>query len=128
MRYNAAKRRMLEGKPAIGASAGLGSPVAAEMLSSLGFDYVLVDNQHGAWDDESTMYAFRSICLGSAVPMARVRANDYYAIGRLLDRGALGIIVPLVNSAEEASAAARASPGRARAGAGRSRCPPGRSP
>ena len=106
MRVNTAKRRMLEGEPAIGASVGLGSPLAAEILSRAGFDFVLVDNQHGSWEDDSTMQAFRSICLGPAVPMARVQQNDFYAIGRLLDRGALGIVVPMVHSAEEAKAAA----------------------
>lgn len=108
MRVNTAKRRMLEGKPAIGVEVGFGSSLAAEMLSLLDFDFVQVDNQHGAWNQESTMSAFRSICLGSAVPMARVQQNDFYAIGSLLDRGALGIIVPMVETIEEAKAAASA--------------------
>ncbi len=99
---------MLNGEAAIGVSVGLGSPFAAELLSRAGFDFVLVDNQHGRWDDDSSLDAFRYIMLGSAVPMARVSQNDYYAIGRLLDRGALGIIVPMVNSVEEARAAAHA--------------------
>ena len=109
MRSNLAKQRMLEGKSAIGASSGLGSPLAAEILSHAGYDFVLVDNQHGAWDEISTMLAIRSICLGSAVPMARVRKNDFCAIGRLLDIGMLGIVVPMVNSVEEAQAAAFAA-------------------
>jgi len=41
------------------------------------------------------------ICLGGAVPLARVSQNDFGAIGRLLDRGALGIVVPLINSAPD---------------------------
>ncbi len=75
----------------------------------MGFDHIVVDNQHGRWDDESTMRAFRSIALGPAAPMARVRQNDYGAIGRLLDIGAMGVIVPMVNSAAEAEAAAYAT-------------------
>ena len=106
MRINTAKKRMLDGKLAIGALAGLGSPLATETLSLAGFDFVLVDNQHGSWTDDSTMLAFRSISLGAAVPMARVQQNDFYAIGRLLDRGALGIVVPMVHSVEDAQAAA----------------------
>lgn len=106
MKFNKAKQRMLEGKAAIGAEVGLGSPLSAEMISPLGFDYVVVDNQHGAWGEESTMQAFRGIALGSAVPMARVRQNDFGLIGRLLDQGALGVIVPMVNSVEQAQAAA----------------------
>jgi len=106
MRVNTAKRRMLEGNPAIGVEAELGSPLAGEILSLSGFDFVQVDNQHGTWNQESTMSAFRSICLGSAVPMARVQQNDFYAIGSLLDRGALGIVVPMVETVEQARAAA----------------------
>lgn len=109
MRKNTAKRRMLEGKPAIGASAGLGSNLAVEILSRAGFDLVLVDTQHGAWDENGTLLAVRSICLGPAIPMARVRQNDFCAIGRMLDCGMLGVVVPLVNSAEEARAAACAA-------------------
>lgn len=106
MKINTAKRRMLDGGPAIGAEVALGPPLSAELLSQVGFDFVLVDHQHGRWDDENTMYAFRSIALGGSIPMARVRHNEFSAIGRLLDIGALGIVVPLVNSVEDAEAAA----------------------
>ena len=102
---NTAKQTMLEGRPAIGALAGLGSPMAAEYLSRAGFDFVLVDVQHGSWDLTPAKQAFRAISLGTAIPMARAAQNDFYAIGSLLDRGALGIVVPMVNSADEARAA-----------------------
>ena len=108
MAINTAKARMLEGEPAFGAEVNLGSALSAELLSPLGFDFILVDNQHGAWNDDSSMSAFRSIGLGVAMPMARVRRNEFGAIGRLLDRGAMGIVVPMVNSVEEAEAAAEA--------------------
>jgi|SRR5438132_559569 len=106
---NLAKQKMLRGEPAIGAACGLGAPLAAEMLSRAGFDFILVDNQHGAWTDETSTDGLRYICLGSAVPMVRVRWNDFSAIGQLLDRGALGLVVPMVNSTEEARAAAFAA-------------------
>jgi 4-hydroxy-2-oxoheptanedioate aldolase len=108
MRINTAKQRLLAGKPAIGVGAVLGSFLAAELLSKAGFDWVLVDCQHGNWEDEAALHAMRAISLGSATPMARVRHNDFSSIGRLLDRGTLGIVVPLVNSADEARAAANA--------------------
>jgi len=108
MKKNTALERMLQGKPAIGAAAAFGSPLAAELLSLAGYDFILVDNQHGVWDDNLSMQAFHNICLGPAIPMARVQQNDFGAIGRLLDRGAMGIVVPLVNSAAEAQAAANA--------------------
>ena len=68
MKINTAKRRMLDGGPAIGAEVALGPPLSAELLSQVGFDFVLVDHQHGRWDDENTMYAFRSIALGGSIP------------------------------------------------------------
>jgi 4-hydroxy-2-oxoheptanedioate aldolase len=108
MRINQAKQTMLAGRPTVGAMVGLGSPLAAQIFSQSGFDHVLVDCQHGVFDDASTMVAFQQICLGGAVPLARVSQNDFGAIGRLLDRGALGIVVPLVNSAADAQRAARA--------------------
>ncbi|RPI57636.1 MAG: hypothetical protein EHM56_03375 [Chloroflexi bacterium] len=103
---NAAKQRLLSGQPAAGIVLDMGSPTLAGIVSRAGFDFVLVDYQHGAWDDASALAAFRAISLGSAVPMARVYQNDFYAIGRALDRGALGIVVPMVNSPEQARAAA----------------------
>jgi 4-hydroxy-2-oxoheptanedioate aldolase len=108
MRTNGTKKRLMDREPAIGIAVGLGAPLAGEALSLTGYDFVMVDNQHGAWDDNSTMMAFRSICLGPATPFVRVQQNDYYTIGRMLDRGAMGIVVPMVNSADEAREAARA--------------------
>jgi 2-keto-3-deoxy-L-rhamnonate aldolase RhmA len=105
MRDNTAKRRMQEGLPAIGVLASLGSPLAAESLSMAGFDFVMIDVQHGSWDITQAQHALRGICMGTATPMVRAPKNDYYAIGSLLDRGALGVIVPMVNSADEARAA-----------------------
>jgi 4-hydroxy-2-oxoheptanedioate aldolase len=108
MKINTAKRKMVGGRPALGACVNLGSTLAAEALSFAGFDFVMVDCQHGAWDDAGAMQAFRAIVDGAAIPMVRVAGHDFYDIGRLLDRGALGIIVPMVNSAQEAAAVAHA--------------------
>ena len=105
MRANTVKQKLLRGEPSIGAEAGLGSVLSAEMLSRVGFDYVVLDMQHGAWTETSVMHAFRAIALGTALPMARVRSNDFGLIGRLLDIGAMGVIVPLVNSVEDAEKA-----------------------
>jgi len=109
MKVNAAKRTMLEGRPALGAAVGLGSPMAAEIYSRQGYDFVLVDGQHGNWDLATITAAFRSIAVGASVPMARAQKNDFFAIGSLLDRGAMGIVVPMVNSRDQAEAAAFAA-------------------
>jgi 4-hydroxy-2-oxoheptanedioate aldolase len=96
---------MLAGDPAYGYSIGMGSPVAAEALSNCGIDFILLDTQHGTWGQDSTNLALLAMRTSSAVPMARVARNDYTMIGRLLDEGAMGIIVPMVNSAGDAEAA-----------------------
>lgn len=108
MKVNTAKQQMLAGKPAFGYSLGLGSPLAAEVLSLSGIDFILLDRQHGSWGDESTIVAFAAMAAGSAIPMARVARNNYTLIGRLLDEGSMGIIVPMVHTAADAAAAARA--------------------
>ena len=108
MRPNTAKQKMLEGKPAFGFGMGLGSPAVAEMLASSGIDFLLLDRQHGSWGDDSTAAALMAMHGGSAIPMARVARNDYTLIGRLLDEGMLGIVVPMVHTPEEAKAAADA--------------------
>lgn len=108
MRKNTVRQAMRAGRPTVGAMVGLGSPLAAQIFSQAGFDHVLVDCQHGVWDIDSAMVAFHQIALGTAIPLARAAQNDFFAIGGLLDRGALGIVVPLVNSAQDAEAAVRA--------------------
>jgi 4-hydroxy-2-oxoheptanedioate aldolase len=109
LKINTARQKMLAGKPALGAAVVMGTPVAAEIYSIQGYDFVLVDNQHGNWDLATVNIAFRSIAVGTSVPMARVQKNDFAAIGGVLDRGALGIVVPMVNSREQAEAAAFAA-------------------
>jgi 4-hydroxy-2-oxoheptanedioate aldolase len=108
MRVNHAKAKMLAGQPAYGYSIGLGSVVAAEALSNCGIDWIMLDTQHGSWGQESIVNALIAMRTASAVPMARVARNDYTLIGRLLDEGAMGIIVPMVNTVEDAKTAADA--------------------
>jgi 4-hydroxy-2-oxoheptanedioate aldolase len=108
MYTNRVKQMMLEGKPALGAICATGSPLAAEMMALAGFDFVMFDDQHGVCDPTVVTAAFQRTRMAGAVPMARVRKNDFAAIGAMLDRGAMGIVVPLVNSAEDARAAAYA--------------------
>ena len=109
MRVNTVKKKLLEKKPVFGAEAAMGSSLLAEALAFAGFEFIQVDNQHGQWSYDRLMHAFRGICLGGALPMSRVRHNNYAEIGTIMDLGALGIVVPMVNSAEEATRAVRAA-------------------
>ncbi|MDA8217918.1 MAG: aldolase/citrate lyase family protein [Dehalococcoidales bacterium] len=87
---------------------GLGPPLAAEVLANSGIDFVMIDTQHGSRGADSTRMALAAVAAGSATPMARVAANDYTLIGRLLEEGAMGIVVPMVHTPGSAVAAARA--------------------
>jgi 4-hydroxy-2-oxoheptanedioate aldolase len=108
VRLNTAKQKMLQGKPAFGYAIGLGSIVAAEALANCGIDFILLDRQHGSWGEDSAIAALIAMHGGSAIPMARVSRNDYTMIGRLLDEGCMGIVVPMVHAVEDAKVAADA--------------------
>src|SRR4051812_5165270 len=105
---NTTKQSLLAGNPVFGYALELGSPFAAELLSRSGIGFLMLDTQHGSFGPDSTVAAFAAMSGGDATPLARVARNDYTLIGRLLDVGALGIIVPMVDTPEQAHAAADA--------------------
>lgn len=108
MRENAAKRKMLAGQPAFGYTLQLGAPLVAEALANCGIDFILIDTQHGTFGSDTIIATLMALSCGRAVPMARVARNDYTLIGRLLDDGVLGIVVPLIHTQEDAQAVAEA--------------------
>ena len=88
----------------------LDAPPATERLARTGYDYVVLDAQHGLIDYRGLLQGLTAIdAAGSAVGIVRVDANNLAAIGQALDTGAAGVIVPLVSSADEAAAAVRAT-------------------
>src|ERR671916_44092 len=82
--------------------------VGAEIFASAGVDYVCVDQQHGVIDYDSMVPMFQAIRAEGATPITRVLSNDPFLIMKALDAGALGVIVPLVNNAEDAARAVAA--------------------
>jgi 4-hydroxy-2-oxoheptanedioate aldolase len=94
--------------PLLGFWANIPSPLTAELAAASGADYVVVDQQHGAVDPTAMLAMLQAIRLGGAAPLVRVSANDPWTIGHALDLGALGVIVPMVDSAEEAAQAVAA--------------------
>lgn len=102
---NPVTEKLRRGEPALGTWASLCSPTAAENLANIGWDWMVVDAEHSPVGFETMVHCFRAIQLGGAVPMARVPWNDTIWIQRTLDAGAMGLVVPMVNSAEDARAA-----------------------
>jgi len=100
--------RWQAGGSAVGAWLMSRDPFAAEMLASCGYDFVVVDQQHGLSGVADLPVLFAAITAGGSVPVTRVPANDFSHIGRALDLGALGIILPMVDTADEAAAAVSA--------------------
>ena len=82
--------------------------VVAESLAASGADAVVVDQQHGGATVADLVPLFMAIEVGGSAAVTRVPGNDRAAIGRALDAGALGIIVPMVDTPEEAAAAVSA--------------------
>jgi 4-hydroxy-2-oxoheptanedioate aldolase len=108
VKVNKTKAKMLAGGTAYGFELAFGSQLVAEALAGTGIDYLQLDNQHGDWGPDSTIAALVGIEGGGATPVARVARNDYTMIGRLLDVGCMGIVVPMVHTAEDAKAASDA--------------------
>jgi len=87
---------------------GLGSVAAAEVMAEGRPDAMIFDMQHGLWDRQSLYHGFAAV-RAKTQPVVRVAANDAAAIGDALDLGAAGVIVPLIESAQEAEAAVAAA-------------------
>lgn len=100
--------RLEEQEAVLGAWLFLREPMAAEVASKQGYDYVCIDMQHGLMDLDMAMTMLAHIDTGDAFPIARVTILDNGEIGRLIDAGALGVIVPMVNTVEQAVASVRA--------------------
>ncbi len=105
---NTLLRRWSAAEETLGLWLGVAEPRTAEMLGSLPFDYICVDLQHGTGDYSSMYSVFQALRTSAAMPLARVPYNEFGIINRVLDAGAMGVIVPLVNSASEAEAAVAA--------------------
>ncbi len=95
--------------PRLGAWATLGEPRLTNELATSGLDWVGLDAQHGHFDDRALRETLGHRSTAGAPLLVRVAANDPALIGRALDAGADGVIVPLVNTVADAEAAVAAS-------------------
>lgn len=96
------KARWEKDEVTLGAWCMIPEPLTAEALGRAGFDWVLVDMQHGCMDYETALDMIRAIDTTPAQPVLRVPWNDPGIIGRALDAGALGIVIPMIQTAEDA--------------------------
>src|SRR6266446_1840387 len=108
MRSNPVKQALKAGQPSVGTWLSLGSIVAARFMARAGFAWLTVDVEHSLVDWETATHMFAAIAEPGCVALARVPGNRHDHIKRVLDNGAMGVVVPMVNSREEAEAAVAA--------------------
>ena len=104
MRENTLKQRLYAGNACFGVMCTFPSPAVVEMLGCLGFDWVLLDNEHGSITVDSAEACIAAAELTGMAPIVRPVANKPEIISPFLDRGAWGVQVPHVNTADEARA------------------------
>lgn len=105
---NSLREAWAEGRPAFGLWAMMPGSFGVDLLAAARPDYVCVDQQHGLADLGDLLPMLAAAEAAGATPLVRVSRNDPADIGKVLDAGARGVIVPLVNDASEAARAARA--------------------
>ena len=117
MKPNRMKEKILRGEPALGCSVMFPSPQVVEMLGYAGFDWVLIDCEHGSIGPGDVEVMAMAADAAGITPIARPRTNSASDIQGVMDRGVMGVQVPHVNTAEDARravAAVKFGPGAAR--------------
>jgi 4-hydroxy-2-oxoheptanedioate aldolase len=96
------KKRLKQGDTLNGCWLNLGSSLTAEIVGLSGFDWVLIDMEHGAGSESDVLHQLQALEHTSASPIIRVESFERQRIHRMLDLGAEGIMCPRINTAEEA--------------------------
>jgi len=102
LKKNTTKEKIKAGQATIGFSMDFTSPYIVEVLGNIGFDFVYFDLEHGPMSEESCQEMIRAAELVGLTPLVRVPTNDSGVTLRLLDSGAMGVIVPHCNTIQEA--------------------------
>ncbi|MBI2843786.1 MAG: HpcH/HpaI aldolase/citrate lyase family protein [Armatimonadetes bacterium] len=100
------RNRVLNGELLSGTWLNLGSSLTAEMAGGAGFDWVLIDLEHGVGDYACLLHQLQAVGNTQAAPVVRIPWNDPVQFKRVLDLGPCGVMVPYVNTADEARQAA----------------------
>lgn len=108
VKTNHVKRALLQGRPTAGAWLHLCSGISAEIMSRAGFDWLLIDMEHGHGDFQTLLGQLQAIEGSETIPIVRVQWNDPAVIKRVLDLGAYGVMVPWIGGRTDAEAAVRA--------------------
>jgi 2-keto-3-deoxy-L-rhamnonate aldolase RhmA len=104
-RRNRTKAELLDGNAVYGFIHGLAHPQIAEMIGLAGYDFVMIDGEHGPGGMSAHLGCLQAVAGTPATAILRVAANDTVMIKRALDLGIEGILVPDIRTVEEAQAA-----------------------
>jgi 4-hydroxy-2-oxoheptanedioate aldolase len=105
---NKIREALKQGRPSFGGWSTLADSISAELMGGAGFDWVIVDTQHGSVTNADLIRVIQALALSDTPAVVRVPWTDAATIMRVLDVGAKGVIVPMVNTPEEAALAASA--------------------
>ena len=109
MRRNPVRAAVRRGELVVGTMVvEFGTPGIGRLAAAAGSDFVLLDTEHNAWELETIRSVVSAARGFDTVPLVRVPATEYHLIARTLDVGALGVMVPMVESAAQATAFVRA--------------------
>ncbi len=97
------KKRIRDGETVFGCWLNLGSSLTAEIVGLAGFDWVLIDLEHGAGTESSVLHQLQALEHTAAFPVVRIESFERQRIHRILDLGAGGIMCPRINNTEEAA-------------------------
>lgn len=101
-------KRLRDGETVFGCWLNLGSSVTAEIVGQAGFDWVLIDIEHGAGSERALLHQLQALEHTPAAPVVRVESYERQRFHRVLDLGAEGIMCPQIKNIDEASKAAGA--------------------
>src|SRR4029079_1165796 len=109
MRTNPVKEKLRRGEASFGTWLAFGDLYATRLLARMGFDWLTLDLDHSgiAWSQATPL--FGAIADAGCTPLARVPEGNHYLIKRVLDAGAHGIVVPMVDTVEQAKVAVAAA-------------------
>ena len=102
---NTFKRAITSGKPQIGIWSTLASHYATEIVAGAGYDWMLIDTEHSPADLENVLHQLQAAAPYATQPVARVPWNDMVTIKRFLDIGTQSLLIPYVQTADEAKQA-----------------------
>ena len=105
---NGFRARVLAGEWVAGTFINLGSALTAEIAGRAGFDWLMIDQEHGPGSDETLLSQLQAIAATPAAAVVRIAANETVRFKRVLDLGAGGVMVPYVSTEAEARAAVAA--------------------